>query len=105
MNQYSAKAMRELFETLNVRNSNTFGLSVVIINYHTTDNIVELEINESDYYTYIRNGLRIPDTRKYHSRKLIREFQDLMFKVPFNKIPLYLGRLPETVAWRLRVGE
>jgi len=105
MNKYSAKAMRELFEILKFRLHSKFGASAVIIEYYTADSIVELEIPESDYYNYIRNSLRIPDTRKYHSRKFIREFQDLLFKVPFNKVPLYIGRLPDIVGWRLKVGE
>jgi len=105
MNNYSHKAICSLIERLEVRHYEIDGDSVILINYYDNDKLVEIELPPSEVYISLGKGKRIKDKEGNPFNKIIEEFMDLLFEVEFNKVPLYMGRLPDIVAWRLEMGE
>jgi len=105
MNRYSNEAIHKLLERLEVRHHFVDGDSSIIVKYYDHGSRTDIEMSPSDFYICLGRRKPIENVKKCHCSKELEELMDLLFKVDFNKVPLYIGRLPEIVAWRLETGE
>lgn len=105
MNNYSNKAIHKLLERLEVRNYLIDGASSIVIQYYDHGKKTDIEISPSEFYICLGKNRPIENIEKYYCSNELKELMDLLFEVDFNKVPLYIGRLPEIVAWRMEMGE
>jgi hypothetical protein len=105
MNSYSSKAILNLLERLEVRHYEIDGDSVILINYYGEGKLFEIELPPSEVYISLGKGKRITSRDGKPINSMVEDLMDLIYEVEFNKVPLYMGRLPEIAAWRLEMGE
>lgn len=105
MNSYSSKALRNLIERLEVRHYEIDGDSVFLINYYKDGKLFEIEIPPSEISISLKNGKRTTGMDGKPINEMVEDLMDLIYEVEFSKVPLYIGRLPQIVAWRLEMGE